>query len=345
MCIVSPPLKMSYPPSYKLASFKNNLHATILTDDKVMMTHGLGAGQIIKLADWLILANDKNVVMFSNDQNPIQEQDYPISYSNPAQEPVQELVKNLSVVGSKFYWNLNDNNYRVAIMTSKGVLQVKSVSEGITDKDSLGNIKKMMFPSEADWRASLPQVDVATKLISADNRTEVQKRIEEPLSDGDDIGKICQFMSRFNIHNDVGTITSPNGMVEHAIDHINSFRAELKRITFDEDINTKVRHDSNRKLNWALRYYNHHKNLASKSQNPDVGTTFLYIRRTNRLRTTIAGVEYEVGIRNSRILPTQIAIRPVLSKEGSVSLYNNLTEMGNPKLYMIYRKRRHELPL
>jgi hypothetical protein len=43
-------------------------------------------------------------------------------------------------------------------------------------------------------------------------------------------------------------------------------------------------------------------------------------------------------------MATQIAIRLVSSKHSPAILYNNLAELGNPKIYMIYRRRNIELP-
>jgi hypothetical protein len=44
-------------------------------------------------------------------------------------------------------------------------------------------------------------------------------------------------------------------------------------------------------------------------------------------------------------MATQIAIRLVSSKHSPAILYNSLAELGNPKIYMIYRRNRVELPL
>jgi DNA-binding LytR/AlgR family response regulator len=310
-----------------------------------MMTHGIGAGQIIKLEDWLILAGD-DITVLSN-QAPVQPiQEKPVQ---PVQA-VQAVQEKPVAIGSKFRWDLNHENYRVAIMTSKGLLQVKSVVDGVTDKDTIGYVKTTMFPNEAAWRASLPQDpqgNAAIDLVGPDNRSEIQKRLEAPLRcrfDGD-AEKINEFMERFKIRSDILTRQSPNEMVKSALRNIEYFRAELNKITIEEELAGKKRHELSLSLKRALRIYIHNKSKIDRTENPDVGTSYLYVRGTNRLRTNIGGTEYEVGLKGDRLMATQIAIRLVSSKYSPAILYNNLNDLANPKIYMIYRRRRYDLPL
>jgi len=331
---------MSYAPGTKLSSFDTNLHATVLTDAKVMMTHGLGAGQIVKLDDWRILAGD-NITVFSVpqlEQAPVQE---PVQAVQAVQEKVTE-------VGSKFHWSFNGDNYRIAIMTSKGLLQVKCVTDGITEKNDFGRTKTTMFTDEATWRASLPQVDSVINISGPDNRNDIEKRIQRAEISGrftDDAGKLNEFMDRFKIRSDFFHATSPNKLVENSLGHIEFYRKELNKITLEEDLAGSKRHPYTLGLKRALRNYNNYKYRASVAVNPNVGTPHLYVRGTNRLRTNIGGTEYEIGLKGDRLKATQIAIRLVSSKHSPAILYNNLTEMGNPKIYMIYRRRRIDLPV
>lgn len=340
---------MSYLPATKLFSVSAGLHATVLTDGKAMMTQGLGAGQIVKLEDWLILAGD-DVAVFSQKPQVQQMQQEPVQESVQVQPPVQEQkeLKNPQI-GSKFRWSLDANNYRVAIMTAKGVLQVKSVAEGIADKDSFGRTKTLMFYNEAAWRASLPQGDAVIELVGPDTRSQVQKWLEAPLRcsrfDGCDTEKLNEFMERFKIRNEVFTVSSPNYMVKSALSNVEYLSAELNNITIEEELEGVKRRSLNLLLNRALRIYSKRKSMISRTENPDVGHTYLYTRGTNRLRTNIGGTEYEVGLKCDRLKPTQIAIRPVSSKKSPAILYNNLSELANPKVYMIYRRRRYDLPL
>lgn len=343
---------MSYLPGNKLSSFAAGLHATVLTDGKVMMTQGLGAGQMMKLEDWLILAGD-DVAVFSNKvQAPVQPQVQEQAQPQPQvqeqpQPPVQE--KKPVSIGSKFRWDLNHTNYRVAIMTKNGLLQVKSVTDGVSETDSIGRVKTTMFPNEAAWRASLPQGNAVIEMVGPDTRSQVQKWLEAPLRctrfDGCDTEKLNEFMERFKIRNEVFTVSSPNEMVKSALRNVEYFRAELNNITIEEELAGMKRRSLNLFLNRTLRIYSKRKSMISRTENPDVGHTYLYTRGTNRLRTNIGGTEYEVGLKCYRLKPTQIAIRPVSSKKSPAMLYNNLSELANPKIYMIYRRRRYDLPL
>ena len=94
---------MSYAPSTKLSYSDGS--ATVLTGEMVMVTRGLGYGTMMKLADWLILADGREEI--------------------PLLVPPPQIA-----VGTKFKWVLGADTYRVAIQKKNGVLQVKSVTDG-----------------------------------------------------------------------------------------------------------------------------------------------------------------------------------------------------------------------
>ena len=94
-----------------MSSVKPATNVTVITDGNVFVTEGLGAGTIMKYADWLILAYSE-----------------PIVVSVPI--PTSAMKNSLSDIGTKFKWILNEETYRVAIQTADGVLQVKSVTDG-----------------------------------------------------------------------------------------------------------------------------------------------------------------------------------------------------------------------
>jgi hypothetical protein len=82
-------------------------------------------------------------------------------------------------VGSKMRWTLNEETYRVAVQTKKGILQVKSVTDGAGEchddgcscvpcaeirmvppppwRGSRRPLKLTFFADEAAWKASLPE--------------------------------------------------------------------------------------------------------------------------------------------------------------------------------------------
>jgi len=81
-------------------------------------------------------------------------------------------------VGSKLRWTLDEETYRIAVQTKKGILQVKSVTDGAGECHDDGcscmacaelrmvppapwrtrrPLKLTFFADEAAWKASLPQ--------------------------------------------------------------------------------------------------------------------------------------------------------------------------------------------
>ena len=120
---------------------------TVITDGNVFVTGGLGAGTIMKYADWFILAGGK-----------------PVRVSTPIPGLPSLIAKSPPVpIGTKFKWVQSTETYRIAIQTAKGVLQVKSVTDGGGECDMTYTIYgthpliKKMFDDEDSWRASLPE--------------------------------------------------------------------------------------------------------------------------------------------------------------------------------------------
>jgi hypothetical protein len=183
-----------------------------------MVTAGLGSGQMMKLADWIILA----------DGAKIQEEFIPLPKEGAAHSasgaeftplpnggaasaplPPTEVISSAEeearvnrwrwrrglpslpaplplptasaaqppAIGSKLRWTLSPETYRVGIMTAKGVLQVKSVTDGAGEVHpttcrecrpckelamtppapwARRPLKQTMFTDETAWRASLP---------------------------------------------------------------------------------------------------------------------------------------------------------------------------------------------
>lgn len=87
---------------------------------------------------------------------------YTAPYTSPDNYPPREL-------GTKLKWlSTASETYRVAIVTKNGILQVKSVTDGMLDTvGTLGKhkchvLKKTFFPDEGSWRASLPDEGTIT---------------------------------------------------------------------------------------------------------------------------------------------------------------------------------------
>jgi hypothetical protein len=146
----------------------------------------------------------------------------------------EELVVN-HPVGTKLKWILNQETYRVAIVTKKGVLQVKSVTDGGGDCHHAGcscrpcgeialsggrlppwlrsaPLKKVLFASEAEWRNSLPsngQVTV-TRPQMTDNA--LKALCSAPLTGDTDAKKLKGLQDRFS--GGIFVLTTDMGQME-----------------------------------------------------------------------------------------------------------------------------------
>jgi hypothetical protein len=164
---------MSYTPGTKLSHTATH-RATVLTGDNVMVTLGLGVGQMMKLADWIILADGATI---QEEFSPVPKDGAAHSASGAEFIPLPTAsAAPPPAIGSKLRWTLGPETYRVAIMTAKGVLQVKSVTDGAGEVHPAATcecltcrelrqwaptwprrpLKKTLFADEAAWRASLP---------------------------------------------------------------------------------------------------------------------------------------------------------------------------------------------
>jgi len=106
---------------------------------------------------------------------------------------------------AKFKWTLDENNYRVAVITKKGLLQVKSVTNGKpqlqTSNSRTSPLKLTMFPCESAWRKSLPpggSVDVTRQHFGGNfGERRFQKFCNDPLVSTTDPLKLREIERRF----------------------------------------------------------------------------------------------------------------------------------------------------
>jgi hypothetical protein len=136
--------------------------ATVLTGEKVMVTQGLGKGQIMSLEDWLILADENEITVVQKSK---------------AAPKVEEIP-----VGTKFKWVKDIYNYRVAIQTKKGFLQVVEVMNGMCIQAKVPKYYEMegrrgpeTFTSYYVWAKALPPGNIIR--TEADNTSTFQKKV------------------------------------------------------------------------------------------------------------------------------------------------------------------------
>jgi hypothetical protein len=327
---------MSYAPSTKLSHTNNTQRATVLTNENVMVTQGLGYGQMMKLADWIILA----------DGAKIQEEYIPL--------PSTEIISAApAVIGAKFRWTLNPETYRVAIMTSKGLLQVKSVTDGAGEVHpttctcppcrelamtppapwARRPLNKTMFADEAAWRASLP--DGGTVELSLPNKIAEAQRSDEVFPRLSDLEKVKALLNRYKIRTQAWDSGSQADVKNISYDRIQKTREALAAITPQEDIDQpQYRRQLNLQLSHSVSCYNRSKLFCDKypvlaAQRP----VHIHRRGTGQLRAMIGGESMILTVFKTRIAATV----PITGS--AVKLYKNFAEMGNPKLSVYYRRR------
>jgi hypothetical protein len=185
-----------------------------------------------------------------------------------------------------------------------------------------------------------------TELISPDTRTAVQKSLEKPLAFiSSDADKIYEYMQRFKIRTTVWEAPSLNSRVKEALDDVECIRVQLNNITLKEELEGKIRHKLNLRLYRSLRFYSRLKNFAAGQENPDTKPVKIGTSGKSFLRVTIGATDYEVGVKGDRIMANQIAIREASAFWKPVSMFSSFKDMGNPKFYVIHRRKRYDLNL
>ena len=324
---------MSYTPGTKLSHTDISCRATVLTGDNVMVTAGLGYGQMMKLADWLILADGAR----------IQEEFIPV----PAPPP--------PAIGSKFRWTLDANTYRVAIMTAKGVLQVKSVTDGggevhpTTCREcrpckelamtppapwARRPLKQTMFADEAAWRASLPTGGSVE--ITPPAKPVAEQKVAVVAQAPNDVEKLKAAIKTYKIRTTAYAEPSPQEQLKAVTERMEKIRAELAAITLDQDLQwAHMRHKLTRQLKHARGWYISMK-IACNGPNSHMKTLRMSHRGTGRISLYTSDEILLLTVHEDKIAATPSLCCPA-------RLYNNFTEISGDSdfnLLVIYRGRR-----
>ena len=187
----------------------------------------------------------------------------------------EELVMN-HPGGTKLKWILNQETYRVAIVTKKGVLQVKSVTDGGGDCHDAGcscvpcseialsggrlppwrrgaPLKKVLFASEAEWRNSLPsngEIRV-TRPRTTDNA--LKALCSAPLTGDTDAKKLKGLQDRFSGGTFVLTTDMGQMEIEYFFHSILSRKNEMMGTSF-RDFGVPAGQKPNLMVEWRGLY-------------------------------------------------------------------------------------------
>ena len=341
---------MSYTPGTKLSHTEISCRATVLTGDNVMVTAGLGYGQMMKLADWLILADGAR----------IQEEFIPVPKEG-AVAPLPAASASLPVaapppaIGSKFRWTLDANTYRVAIMTTKGLLQVKSVTDGggevhpTTCREcrpckelamtppapwARRPLKKTMFTDETAWRASLPTGGSVE--ITPPAKPVAEQKVAVVAQAPNDVEKLKAVIKTYKIRTTTLVEPSPQEQLKAAAERMEKIRAELTALTLEQDIHcSHMRHKLTRQLKVARGWYISMK-IACNGPNSHMRTVRMSHRGTGFIACRIGSEIHYLTVHEDKIA-TAYGLH-----YASVKLYNNFAEMRSGsdfKLVVKYRGR------
>ena len=336
---------MSYTPGTKLSHTDATRHATVLTGDNVMVTAGLGYGQMMKLADWLILADGAR----------IQEEFIPLPKEGAVAPLPAASVAPPPAIGSKFRWALNGETYRVAIMTAKGLLQVKSVTDGAGEVHpttcrecrpckelamtppapwARRPLKKTMFADEAAWRASLPTGGSVE--ITPPAKPVAEQKVAVVAQAPNDVEKLKAAIKTYKIRTTAYVEASPREQLKAATERMEKIRADLAAITLEQDLQwPHMRHTLTRQLKVARGWYISMK-IACNGPNSDMKTVRMSHRGTGFIACRLGGEIHYLTVHEDKIAAAH-GLHYARAK-----LYNNFAEMGSGsdfKLVVKYRGR------
>lgn len=342
-----------YAPKTMLSYADGRGSATVLTEGNVMVTNGLGTGQMMKIADWLILAHGARIV-----------EDYiPLDDSMPELEPVAEpepitaTIPELKplAIGSKLRWTLNQETYRVAIQTAKGVLQVKSVTDGAGECHEDGctctpcaelrmvppapwrstrPLKKTLFANEITWKASLPEGGTIEITGPINHIAPSNPQIAAAMSDYE---KVRQLQDVFKMKVDAYLGQSPYDMMEALEDSVKTWQRNLANLSLEDMVaNQKAVRMRSKHLNYAIECYsNALANVQTLGEETaKVKPVRVRARSKHMLYADINQTHYVVSTFEGKITLS----KPSRYSEKAI-LYDNFQQMSDPKpkFYRIYR--------
>ena len=356
---------MSYTPGTKLSHTDATRRATVLTGDNVMVTGGLGYGQMMKLADWIILADGAKI---QEEYIPLPKEGDAHSASGAeyipvpaASAPLHDAASDITpappppAIGTRFHWTLGPETYRVAIMTAKGLLQVKSVTDGAGEVHPATceclpcrqlrqwaptwpgrPLKKTLFADEAAWRASLPTG--GSVVVTPPAKPLAEQKLALVAQAPNDVEKLKAAIMTYKIRTTTQVWPSPQERLKYSEEGIVKLRAELAAITLEQDLQSpQVRHKLTRRLKLVvMSYYN--TKVACNGPNSHLKPVNMQHSGTGFIVGVIGG-----ELKYLTVHEDQIAASSGLHY-GNVRLYKNFAEMG-PDFKLVVKYRGREITL
>ena len=298
--------------------------ATVLTGEKVMVTQGLGKGQLMSLEDWLILADGNEITVAEKSQLK----------AAPKSEEIP--------VGTKFRWGKRGNNYygdsrdnyRVAIQTKKGFVQIYQLDDGELTQAKLptnyqvkGRRAPQTFASYDAWAKTLPPGEITRE--EADHRSAFQKKLDTPLLNTEisDPLKVKHLLYRFNIRSSVWRKSSLIDQRDLAQQTYNYWSATRPGLTGRE----RIAHEKYaRKYKIQLDFLNIQIDRVTPEEASE--SKWMYCRRGQRqLFVDVNGLPYEivVGTIDEYGVPAHERKKLIVGFDGKA--FKSFQEMGITK--------------
>ena len=236
---------MSYASRTKLSC--ESSCCTVLTDNYVFVSSGLGVNQRMPLADWRIIIGGETV---REDYIPLAptptvwSAPEPLGTSAPNPQPDAPPTAAVAApIGTKWVWSLTDipQNYRVAIQTKQGALQVKSVScSHPLAPDYAVNLRTQMFATYQAWCDSLPLGGTISTTLPQDRLSQIDKRraySSTILANGGTAEAILKLQREWKVNTQIYRQRSINQRIKSAEEGISELRDDLQKITLEDDMN------------------------------------------------------------------------------------------------------------
>lgn len=349
--------KMPYAPKTMLSYADERGTATVLTEDKVMVTSGLGTGQMMKLADWIILAHGARIVELYIPLDDSMPELEPVAQPEPVVPAMVSPVPELKplAIGCKLRWTLNQETYRVAIQTDKGVLQVKSVTDGAGECHEDGctctpcaelrmvppapwrtrrPLKKMLFANEITWKASLPEGGTIEITGPAPKIAPSNPQVAAAMSDYE---KVRQLQNVYKMKVDVYLGQSPYDMMEALKDAVKTWQRGLANLSLDDMLaNQKAVRMRSNQLKYTIECYSKvlERVQTLGEEASKVKPVRVRARSKHMLYANINQMKYVVSTFEGKITLSN----PSRHSEDAM-LFDNFAQMSStkPKFYRIYR--------
>lgn len=244
-------------------------------------------------------------------------------------------------VGTKFKWvsETNPDTYRIAVVTNKGFLQVKSVTENAVESDTTRTIGgnhpliRKLFTDEAAWRASLP--GGGTTDVSFSQKIAEAQRTDETFNSLSDVEKVGALLKRYKIRNHVIRTLSPQERLAATVAQLDYFRKRINTLSYDQMIEQGIFKSTRRGIHRLLNVYSwQRKCVAEAGANANTPRFYYSPTGTGAIYATINGQPRVITIFEGKIAASEFS-----RYYSEVKFYNDFAEMGNPAMSVCYRKR------